>query len=113
MAGILDKLNFLGPSRQANPLRSNVFSDAADDMVSGGTRSIPSPVIPVVGPEHAAQLMAQHGDSGNAMSLLGVKPGFAGIRRAPVQQSAPLRFAPSPVPQGISLPTSPNRRSVA
>lgn len=113
MPGILDKLNLFGPASQSNPLRGNIFSDAADNAVSSSTAQIPGPAAPTVGPEFAARMMAGRGDAGNAMSLMGVRPGFSNIRRAAPAPVAPqMKFAPSPLPQGINLPTTPAQRSL-
>jgi hypothetical protein len=85
MPNLLEYLNILGPASQSNPLRGNVYSDALDQSISDNTAKIPGPNSPVVGPEHAAQLMSHYGDAANALSVLGVKPGFSGIRRQPAQ----------------------------
>lgn len=76
------------------------------------------------GADYAQKLAAQSGDADTLASTLGLRmSGLQGVRRgAPVQspdifiggaqQAQRPQFAPSPVPQGVSLPISPVRRSL-
>lgn len=77
-------ITFLGPASQANPLRGNVFSDAADNWVSSGTQQIPGPSVPSITQDYAHSVLRPYGDTDTAASMAGVKRRPAGAPRPPI-----------------------------